>query len=129
MPGVCHATFGPGATNLSTGVGGAMLDRSPLIALTSVKPVEIQDRTIQMNIDHQLLFEPITKATTVLTKNNIADVLSDAFDLALAETPGPVHIGLPSDLAYEEVKSMKNKNVLQWRAIPNYRLILSCWNY
>lgn len=109
IPGVCHATFGPGATNLSTGVGGAMLDRSPLIALTSVKPDNMRDRTIQMNIDHQLLFEPITKATTVLTKNNIADVLSDAFDLALAETPGPVHIGLPSDLAYEEVKSMKTR--------------------
>ncbi len=109
IPGVCHATFGPGATNLSTGVGGAMLDRSPLIALTSVKPEAMRDRTMQMNIDHQLIFEPITKATTVLTKNNVADVLSDAFELAVTEYPGPVHIGLPSDLAYEEVKGMKTR--------------------
>ncbi|MCJ7820222.1 MAG: thiamine pyrophosphate-binding protein, partial [Bacteroidales bacterium] len=34
VTGVCHGTFGPGATNLSTGVGGALLDRSPLLALT-----------------------------------------------------------------------------------------------
>src|SRR5258705_149524 len=33
-PGLCIATLGPGATNLTTGVGCAFLDRSPLIALT-----------------------------------------------------------------------------------------------
>ncbi|MBV8320643.1 MAG: thiamine pyrophosphate-binding protein [Hyphomicrobiales bacterium] len=33
-PGLCIATLGPGATNLATGVGGAFLDRSPLIAIT-----------------------------------------------------------------------------------------------
>ena len=35
VPGVCFGTFGPGATNLSTGVGSAFLDRSPMIALTA----------------------------------------------------------------------------------------------
>src|SRR5262249_52923644 len=33
-PGLCIATLGPGATNLATGVGGAFLDRSPMIAIT-----------------------------------------------------------------------------------------------
>ena len=33
-PGLCIATLGPGATNLSTGVGNAWLDRSPMIAIT-----------------------------------------------------------------------------------------------
>jgi acetolactate synthase I/II/III large subunit len=33
-PGFCLATLGPGATNLATGVGGAFLDRSPVIAIT-----------------------------------------------------------------------------------------------
>ena len=32
---VCHATFGPGATNLTTGVGCAYLDRVPLIVITN----------------------------------------------------------------------------------------------
>lgn len=40
IPGVCHATFGPGATNLSTGVGEALLDRSSLIAFLSLRPAE-----------------------------------------------------------------------------------------
>ena len=34
IPGVCVSTLGPGATNLSTGVGGAWLDESPLIAVS-----------------------------------------------------------------------------------------------
>ena len=38
IPGACFATFGPGATNLSTGVGEAFLDRSPLLAFTDEMP-------------------------------------------------------------------------------------------
>ncbi len=34
IPGVCASTVGPGATNLTTGVGSAWLDRSPLLAIT-----------------------------------------------------------------------------------------------
>src|SRR6516225_7461158 len=34
VPGVCVSTLGPGATNLTTGVGCAFLDRAPAIAIT-----------------------------------------------------------------------------------------------
>jgi len=34
VPGICHSTFGPGATNITTGIGGALLDRSPVIVFT-----------------------------------------------------------------------------------------------
>ena len=106
VPGVCHATFGPGATNLATGVGGALLDRSPLIALTTEVPVNMSRRTVQMNIDHHSLFEPITKATIRMNPDSAAEIIADAFDLALSEYPGPVHIGLPSDIAELEVGSI-----------------------
>jgi acetolactate synthase I/II/III large subunit len=99
VTGVCHATFGPGATNLSTGVGGALLDRSPLIALTSEMPDEWTGRTAQMNIDHQALFTPLTKATFRLSAKNVPDVIGESLEIANSEYPGPVHIGLPSDLA------------------------------
>jgi len=98
VTGVCHSTFGPGATNLSTGVGGALLDRSPLLALTSEMPDEWLKRTAQMNIDHQALYRPITKSTFRLSEENAATVLSEALEIANAEYPGPVHIGLPSDI-------------------------------
>lgn len=98
IPGICHATFGPGATNLSTGIGGALLDRSPVIALTTeVKDVDI-GRRVQMNIDHQALYKPITKWTARLSKDNFKNTVTDAFQIATSGVPGPVHIGLPSDI-------------------------------
>ncbi len=98
IPGVCHATFGPGATNLATGIGGALLDRSPLIAFTTeVKTADI-GRRVQMNIDHQALFRPLTKWTTRLSPDNFGETIQGAFQVATAESPGPVHIGLPSDI-------------------------------
>jgi len=98
IPGVCHATFGPGATNLLTGVGEAFLDRSPLIALTTeVKDQDI-GRKVQMNIDHQALFKPVTKWTTRLSEKNFKETITRAFRIAASEVPGPVHIGLPVDI-------------------------------
>ncbi len=99
VTGVCHATFGPGATNLSTGVGGALLDRSPLLALTSELPDEWMGRTAQMNIDHQALFRPLTKATYRLNAGEAGEIISRSLEIANAEYPGPVHIGLPAGLA------------------------------
>jgi acetolactate synthase-1/2/3 large subunit len=99
LPGVCHATFGPGATNIATGIGGALLDRSPVIVMTSEVDDRMIGRTTQMNINHQKLFEPITKATFRLNAGNVSDVLHKAFKICMEEYPGPVHIGLPSDIA------------------------------
>lgn len=103
VPGVCHATFGPGAVNLASGVGGALLDRSPMLALTTEMPDAWLGRTAQMNIDHQALFRPLTKATFRLSTGNAREVINRSLELAAEEYPGPVHIGLPSDLAGNEV--------------------------
>jgi len=99
VTGVCHATFGPGAVNLASGVGGALLDRSPLIALTTEMSEAWLGRTSQMNIDHQVLFRPLTKETFRLNADNAREIISRALELANEEYPGPVHMGLPSDLA------------------------------
>lgn len=98
IPGVCHATFGPGATNLATGIGGALLDRSPLIAFTTEVKDEDLGRRVQMNIDHQAFFKPITKWTTRLSGNDFKEIVTKAFSIASSEVPGPVHIGLPSNI-------------------------------
>ncbi len=100
-PGVCFGTFGPGATNLSTGVGGALLDRSPMIALTDEMPAAMRGRVTQMGIDHQALFAPITKKTVRLDAANIDAILADAAAVALEGRAGPVHIGLPVGLSAE----------------------------
>jgi acetolactate synthase-1/2/3 large subunit len=98
-PGLCIATLGPGATNLTTGVGSAYLDRSPMIAITCNVPTAQLGRRIQMAIDHHALFRPITKATLPLRRGRVASVLAEALEIALSEPAGPVHLDLPEDVA------------------------------
>lgn len=98
VPGVCFGTFGPGATNLATGVGSAQLDRSPLIALTDEMPASLRGRVAQMGIDHQALMQPITKWTTRLSPDSVIDTLEEAFAVATSGRPGAVHIGMPVDV-------------------------------
>jgi acetolactate synthase I/II/III large subunit len=101
-PGFCIATHGPGATNLTTGVGCAMLDRSPLIALTCNIPTAQLGRRVQMHIRHHDLFAPITKASLPLRRGSIAATVAEAVRLAASEPPGPVHLDLPEDVAVAE---------------------------
>jgi acetolactate synthase-1/2/3 large subunit len=103
VPGVCFGTFGPGATNLATGVGEALLDRSPMIAFTDEMAADMRGRTVQMGIDHQALFAPLTKKTTRLREDAVQEILYAAARTALAERRGPVHVGLPVGLSSHEV--------------------------
>jgi acetolactate synthase-1/2/3 large subunit len=107
-PGACFGTFGPGATNLATGVGEALLDRSPVIALTDEMPEPMRGRTTQMGIDHQALFRPLTKKTTRLKPESVKSILFDAGRVALEGRPGPVHVGLPVGMSAEKAS---NENV------------------
>jgi acetolactate synthase-1/2/3 large subunit len=98
-PGACVSTLGPGATNLATGVGGAYLDRSPVIAITCNYHSSWLERRTQMLIDHLALFTPLTKATHRLQHDDVAEVLGKAINYAMEEPPGPVHLDLPEDVA------------------------------
>jgi acetolactate synthase-1/2/3 large subunit len=92
----CFGTFGPGACNLTTGICCGYLDRSPMLALTDEMTDQMRSRTTQMNIDHQALFEPITKWTTRLDPERVEEIVSRAASIAASEVPGPVHIGIPA---------------------------------
>jgi acetolactate synthase-1/2/3 large subunit len=104
-PALCHGTFGPGATNLATGVGCALLDRSALIAATTEQSEAMRHRVTQMNVDHQALFRPLTKWTTRAQADTLTATIDQAMATACSEVPGPVHIGLPVDLAAREAQS------------------------
>ena len=102
VPGVCVSTLGPGATNLATGVGGAWLDRSPVLAITCTYATPQLGRRTQMLIDHQALFAPLTKGSYRFEEGHVADVLARSLALALTEPPGPVHLELPEDVGVAE---------------------------
>ncbi len=98
VPGACAATLGPGATNLSTGVGCAWLDCAPVLAITCNVPTPWLRRRVQMRIDHCAFFRPLTKATFALGFGDAPRTAAAALALAAAEPPGPVHLDLPEDV-------------------------------
>ncbi len=100
--GACLSTLGPGATNLATGVGNALLDRVPVLAFTGKMGRKWRNRTVQMQIDHRALFAPLTKWTAELDSASAADTLRRAMRIAQDEQPGPVHLDFPEDTAEEE---------------------------
>jgi acetolactate synthase-1/2/3 large subunit len=101
-PGACLSTLGPGATNLTTGVGNAYLDRVPVLAFTGKMGRKWRNRTVQMQIDHRALFAPLTKWTAELDSASAAETLRRAIRIAQTEQPGPVHLDFPEDTAEED---------------------------
>jgi acetolactate synthase-1/2/3 large subunit len=116
-PGICHATFGPGATNLSTGAGSGLLDRSPMLILTTEIGDKMRHRTVQMNIDHQQLFAPLTKASFRVAGNNLPAILNNSISICRDEYPGPVHIGFPENVADIQVSDFSEPAEIE-RKIP-----------
>jgi acetolactate synthase-1/2/3 large subunit len=90
---------GPGATNLSTGVGSAWLDCAPALVITCNVATPWLERRIQMRIDHHALFKPLTKASFPLRAGRVGASLAKALHIATNEPPGPVHLDLPEDVA------------------------------
>ncbi len=98
--GVCLGTLGPGATNLTTGVADANMDRAPCICITGQADSKRQHKESHQNMDVVGLFRPITKwATPVLNPGNVPEVVRKAFKLAETEKPGACHIELAEDIA------------------------------
>ncbi len=99
-PGVCLSTLGPGATNLITGVADAVLDFSPLVAITAQVELSKIHKESHQYIDILSLFNPITKWNTRVTiPETLTEIVKKAFKVSRTEKKGPVHIELPEDVA------------------------------
>lgn len=103
VPGVCLSTLGPGALNLCNGLGNALLDRSPVLALTDRYGSELVDLAYRQKIDHNDLFKPVTKFSAGLTKANWSEMVARGLRTARMPRKGPVHLDFPNDLSKAEV--------------------------
>jgi acetolactate synthase-1/2/3 large subunit len=102
--GVCLGTLGPGATNLVTGVADALLDRSPMVALTGQADLERMHKESHQYLDIVDMLRPVTKFNARLNSARvIPEVVRKAFKIAQAQKPGPTHIELPEDVMAAEV--------------------------
>src|SRR5512147_1711568 len=91
--GVAIATSGPGATNLVTGIATAMLDSIPVVFITGQVPSSVLGSDAFQEADISGITVPITKHNYLVTDvRELAHVLREAFAIARAGRPGPVHV-------------------------------------
>ena len=101
-PGVCVATSGPGATNLITGIMGAKADSVPLVAITGQVARPALGTEAFQECDICSIAAVCTKRTyLVLSANDLARTVSEAFRVAQEGRPGPVLIDVPRDVQLE----------------------------
>ena len=107
-PGVINVTTGPGGTNALTGVMGAWLDSVPMVVISGqikratmitlcpeLKLRQLGDQ--EYNIVDAV--KPMTKyAKTVMSVEEVPQVLTEAWRACLEGRPGPVWIDVPLDI-------------------------------
>ena len=99
--GVCFATSGPGATNLTTGIATAYMDSSPVVFITCNVTEETLGKDAFQEVDITGIAMPITKATyLVRDPQTIPDVMRQAFAVAATGRPGPVLIDFLKNVTF-----------------------------
>ena len=102
--GVCIATSGPGATNLVTGLGDAMMDSIPVVAITGQVSSPLIGTDAFQEADVLGLSLACTKHSFIVqSADELADVFAEAFEIAQSGRPGPVLIDVPRDIQIGEV--------------------------
>ena len=93
--GVVFATSGPGATNLVTGLADAMIDSTPMVAITGQVFAHLLGTDAFQETDIINITTPVTKWNYQVTDaTEIPSVLAKAFYLAKSGRPGPVLIDI-----------------------------------
>ena len=101
--GVCMGTSGPGATNLVTGIGTALLDSVPMVAITGNVPGALIGKDAFQEIDINGITLPMTKHNyLVRDADDLPRVIAEAFHIARTGRPGPVHVDITKDALQQE---------------------------
>jgi acetolactate synthase I/II/III large subunit len=102
-PGVLCIVPGPGVTNALTGLGEALLDSSPIVAIVGDIANGDHYRPFQVHSLSQVdLLKPVCKGVfPITTVGQIAVTIRKAFQLAMHGEPGPVAVVVPFNLLIE----------------------------
>lgn len=96
--GVVFATSGPGAMNLITGLNDALMDSTPIVAITGQVASGLLGKDAFQESDVISVVLPVTKyAIQVRKPEEIAPAIARAFYLAGSGRPGPVLVDIAKD--------------------------------
>jgi len=103
--GVCLATSGPGATNLTTGIANAYMDSVPLVAITGQVKTHLIGNDAFQEADVTGVTRPITKHNyLVKDTKDLSRIIREAFYIASTGRPGPVVIDIPVDVQQKDIE-------------------------
>jgi len=120
--GVCMGTSGPGATNLVTGIGTALLDSVPMVAITGNVPDVLIGKDAFQEIDINGITLPMTKHNyLVRNADDLPRVFAEAFHIARTGRPGPVHIDITKDALQQETRAEHPTDEEVMAGLPGFR--------
>jgi acetolactate synthase-1/2/3 large subunit len=97
--GVCCATSGPGATNLTTGLVDAMMDSIPIVAITGQVSTKLIGSDAFQEADTFGITRSCTKHNYLVKKlDDLAQIIHEAFYIAASGRPGPVLVDIAKDV-------------------------------
>lgn len=101
LAGVCDATLGPGATNLTTGLAESFAAGVPLVAITGDANREHAGKNMTQEAPQREVLAPITKEVIrIESGSRIPELVTRAFKVATSGRPGPVVLSVPEDIAH-----------------------------
>ncbi|MFZ5815454.1 MAG: biosynthetic-type acetolactate synthase large subunit [Bacillota bacterium] len=117
--GVVLATSGPGATNLVTGLCDAMMDSTPIVAITGQVIRPLIGRDAFQEADVTGITMPVTKHNYLVTDPaDLLRVVKEAFYIAQTGRPGPVLIDIPKDVTNARIPFFYPSTV----KLPGYKV-------
>ncbi|MBU4376960.1 MAG: biosynthetic-type acetolactate synthase large subunit [Candidatus Omnitrophica bacterium] len=119
--GVCLATSGPGATNLTTGLATAYMDSIPMVAITGQVKTHLIGNDAFQEADVTGITRPITKYNYLVKDiKDLARIVREAFYVASTGRPGPVLIDIPSDVQMAEAEFIWHEKITMRSYKPTY---------
>jgi acetolactate synthase-1/2/3 large subunit len=101
--GVCMATSGPGATNLTTGLVDALMDSIPVVAITGQVPQALIGRDAFQEADTFGITRSATKHNYLVKDvGELSQTIHEAFYIATTGRPGPVLVDITKDVLLAE---------------------------
>ena len=98
---VALGEMGPGGLNLASGMGVAMGNNLPLLAITTNqhRAAAYPHSGMFMDLDTRAVMAPLTKWNAVVhDPRRMPELVRRAFREALSGRPGPVHLDIPQDV-------------------------------
>ncbi|MBQ7764261.1 biosynthetic-type acetolactate synthase large subunit [bacterium] len=98
-PGIVLVTSGPGFTNTITGIANAYADSTPLVVLAGDVPSNNNKGKVFQKVDIISMTKTCSKKNYLLTsKDDIKQVVKEAYEVANSGEKGPVVVVLPRNI-------------------------------